>query len=199
MRPHFYWQITRIEVLEFPRYIALRRNEVKDKAPAERTINSWMEGKVAPEPIWADATKDELGTDQKGRTQRQTMALKNVRYRITARVEARTGFRKELSAVNAQFIRRASAGKCFQQPYFGCREFPAYFEYLPEGAPRTPSPAPFDQHLGFMLYDVFDLVSDETDDQTEPFISVFDAHVRRGVLDVPPFGDAGVRKPVRSR
>ena len=33
MRPYFYWQVTRIEVLEPPRYIALRRNEVKDRVP----------------------------------------------------------------------------------------------------------------------------------------------------------------------
>lgn len=194
---YFYWQITRIEMLELPRYIALRRNEVKDKAPAERTIKSWMDGKSPPEPIWADATKDELGTDQKGRTQRQTMALKNVRYRITARIDARSAFRKELPAANAQFLRRAITGKCFQQPYFGCREFPAFFEYLPADAPRVRAPAPFDQHLGFMLYDVFDLAGEETGDQAEPFISVFDAHVRNGVLEVPPYNDARVRKPAR--
>src|SRR5438128_2751296 len=55
IRPYFYWQITRIEVLEMPRFIALRRNEVKDKAPSERTIKTWMSEKAAPEPIWADA------------------------------------------------------------------------------------------------------------------------------------------------
>ena len=197
VRPHFYWQIARIELLEMPRYIALRRNEVKDKAPAERTIKSWMEGKSAPEPIWADGNKDELGTDQKGRTQRQTMALKNVRYRISARIEARSAFRSELPAANAQFVRRAAAGKCFQQPYFGCREFPAFFDYLPTGAPRMPAPVPFDQHLGFMLYDVFDLAGEEAGDHAEPFISVFDARVCNGVLDVPLFSDASVRKPVR--
>ncbi len=197
VRPHFYWQITRIEMLEPPRYIALRRNEVKDKAPAERTIKSWMEGKSAPEPIWADGNKDELGTDQKGRTQRQTMALKNVRYRISARIEARSAFRNELPAANAQFVRRATAGKCFQQPYFGCREFPAFFEYLPKDAPRERPPTSFDQHLGFMLYDVFDLAADETNEQAEPFISVFDAYVRGGVLEVPLYGDARVRKPAR--
>lgn len=199
IRSHFYWQVTRIEVLEMPRYIALRRNEVKDKAPAERTISSWMLGKAPPEPIWADATKDELGTDQKGRTQRQTIALKNVRYRITARIAPRPSFRKDLAAANAQFVRRATAGKCFQQPYFGCREFPAFFAYLPTEAPRTPTPAPFDQHLGFMLYDVFDLDGEETGDEARPFISVFDAHVRKGVLEVPPYDDPRVRTPTRSQ
>jgi CRISPR-associated protein Cas5d len=197
IQSHFYWQVTRIELLEFPRYIALRRNEVKDKAPALRTIASWMSGQSAPEPIWADATKDDLGTDQKGRTQRQTMALKNVRYRITARIEARAALRPELPALNAQFVRRARSGKCFQQPYFGCREFPAYFEYLPGEVPRDRKPVPFDQHLGFMLYDVFDLEAEETGDVANPCISVFDAHVRVGVLEVPPYGDPRVRKPAR--
>jgi CRISPR-associated protein Cas5d len=197
VRRHFYWQVTRIEILEWPRYIALRRNEVKDKAPAEQTIQRWMRGRAAPEPIWADGTKDELGTDQKGRTQRQTMALKNVRYRITARIEPRLDFRRDLPSFHAQFVRRASAGKCFQQPYFGCREFAAYFEYLSGDVPRNGAPVDFDQHLGFMLYDVFDLEADETSDVTQPFISVFDAHVRQGVVEVPPFTDERVRKPPR--
>ena len=34
-------------------------------------------------PIIVDGTKEMLGTDAKGRTQRQTIALKDVRYRIT--------------------------------------------------------------------------------------------------------------------
>lgn len=199
IRPHFYWQVTRIEVLEMPRYIALRRNEVKDKAPAERTIKTWMQGKAPPSPIWADGTKDDLGTDQKGRTQRQTMALKSVRYRIAARIEPRPTFRKDLPAFDAQFVRRATAGKCFQQPYLGCREFPAFFEYLPAGAPRGRPPAAFDQHLGFMLYDVFDLDSEETGEDAQPFISLFDAHVRGGVLEVPHYTDPRVRKPTRRR
>ena len=77
-RTEFRWQIRRIEVLSPPTFIPLRRNEVKDKAP-ERAIQQWMSGKAPPEPLWADGTSEELGTDMKGRTQRQTMALKNVR------------------------------------------------------------------------------------------------------------------------
>ena len=116
IRPYFYWQLTRIEVLEMPRFIALRRNEVKDKAPSERTIKAWMDGKEAPEPIWADAGKDDVGTDQKGRTQRQTMALKSVRYRLTARITPRATHRHELGKLNACFERRAKQGKCFRHP-----------------------------------------------------------------------------------
>ncbi len=197
MRPYFHWQVTRIEVLETPRFIALRRNEVKDKAPGERVIKTWMEGREPPEPIWADGGKDELGTDQKGRTQRQTMALKNVRYRITAHIVPKRRFAGDYGKFNSQFERRAKQGKCFQQPYFGCREFPAFFEYLENASTRAGTPVPFNQNLGFMLYDVFDLRKDTVMDNEPPFITIFDAKVIGGVLEVPRFESDAVKKPAR--
>lgn len=195
MRPYFYWQVTRIEMLEMPRYIALRRNEVKDRVPGAATLSKWMDGREAPQPLWADGGKDELGTDQKGRTQRQTMALKNVRYRLSARIAPKSAFTADWGKMNSQFQRRARAGKCFQQPYFGCREFPAFFEYLENPPPATT--ARFDQHLGFMLYDVFDLSNEVVCEKDKPFISLFDAHVRAGVLEVPTFASDAVKKPSR--
>lgn len=195
MRPYFHWQVTCIEVLEIPRYIALRRNEVKDKAPAERTIKAWMEGREIPEPIWADGGKDELGTDQKGRTQRQTMALQNVRYRVTAQIIPKRGFASDYGKFNSQFERRAKQGKCFQQPYFGCREFPAFFEYVENPAAQRASPVHFDQHLGLMLYDVFDLRKEVVKDNEPPFITLFNVNVVDGVLKVPPFESEAVKKP----
>jgi CRISPR-associated protein Cas5d len=186
MRPYFHWQITCIEVLEMPSYIALRRNEVKGCVPAATTLNKWMDGREIPEPLWADSNNETTG-----RTQRQTMALKNVRYRLTARIEPKSG--NDWGKLNACFQRRARAGKCFQQPYLGCREFPAYFEYLENPVPTAT--APFDQHLGFMLYDVFDLRKEVVRENDRPFITLFDAHVRNGVLEVPAFGSAEVRKP----
>jgi CRISPR-associated protein Cas5d len=55
--------------------------------------------------------------------------------------------------------------------------------------------AALNQHLGFMLYDVFDLSKDAVRDNDKPFITLFDAHIRNGVLEVPPFDSAAVRKP----
>jgi CRISPR-associated protein Cas5d len=92
IRPYFHWQITRIEMLEMPRFIALRRNEVKDKVPGMAKLNKWIDAHEQPEPIWADGAKDDLGTDQKGRTQRQTMALKKVHYRLLARIVPKPAF-----------------------------------------------------------------------------------------------------------
>ncbi len=144
IRPYFHWQVTRIELLEMPRYIALRRNEVKDKVPAERTIKAWIDGREPPAPIWADGGKDELGTDQKGRTQRQTMALKNVRYRLTAQIIPKSGFASDYGKFNACFERRVKQGKCFQQPYFGCREFPAFFEHVETPGANVQPPVALD-------------------------------------------------------
>jgi len=191
IRPYFYWQITRIEVLEMPRFIALRRNEVKGKVPGMPTLNKWMSGKEAPEPLWADGDDETTG-----RTQRQTVALKNVRYRLTARIEPRATHRHELAKLNAVFVRRAKHGKCFQQPYFGCREFPAFFEYVDAETPMSVA-APLNQQLGWMLYDVFDLENEAPGLEGTPFISVFDASVKDGVLDIPHFCSDTVRKPVR--
>jgi CRISPR-associated protein Cas5d len=195
VRPYFHWQVTRVEVLAPPRYIALRRNEVKDRVPGTAVLNKWMRGTANPEPLWGDGGKDELGTDQKGRTQRQTMALKNVRYRLTARIVPKPAFAAERGAMNSQFQRRARAGKCFQQPYLGCREFPAFFEYLDEPVATAQLPIPLDQHLGLMLYDVFDLSRASVKDGEKPFISLFDASLRCGVMEVPPFDSNAVKKP----
>jgi len=195
IRPYFHWQITQIEILELPRFIALRRNEVKDKVPSERTLKGWMKGRDQPQPIWADGGKDELGTDQKGRTQRQTMALKNVRYRLTAQIISKSSVASDYGKFNACFERRAKQGKCFQQPYFGCREFPAFFKYIESPDETIRPPTALDQHLGFMLYDVFDLRKDAVKDTEKPFISLFDAHIRNGVLEVPSFDSAAVKKP----
>lgn len=192
MRPYFHWQVTRIELLEIPRYIAMRRNEVKGRVPGAATLNKWMSGQEQAEPLWADGNDETTG-----RTQRQTMALKNVRYRLTAQIIPKTGFAIDYGKFNACFERRAKQGKCFQQPYFGCREFPAFFEYVESPGANVQPPAALDQHLGFMLYDVFDLRKGAVKDNDKPFISLFDAHIRSGVLEVPSFDSAAVKKPGR--
>ena len=184
----FRWQITKIEVLKLPRYIALRRNETKDKANVK---SAWIDGKENPEPIWADGTKDLVGSD-KGRTQRQTMALKDVRYRIHAKIVPWPRFGDRINGMDAQFERRASSGKCIFQPYFGCREFPAFFE-LTDMLRDVEEPAPLDLDIGLMLYDVFDLSRPGTC-YDKPSISLFKARIRNGVMDVPSYESAAVLK-----
>lgn len=190
----FRWQVTRIEVLTPPAYIALRRNEVKDRI-SEHTVRMWMAGTARPEPLWADGDRGALGTDMKGRTQRQTMALKNVRYRLTAEIRPWPGFASHRVAFDQQFERRASKGKCFCQPCFGCREFPAFFALASSqaAAPSSRAPAPVDVDIGLMLYDVFDL-SRPGSPSDRPAISLFRATIQQGVLAVPEYASDDVLK-----
>jgi CRISPR-associated protein Cas5d len=188
IRPYFYWQMSRIEVFTQPKYVALRRNEVKDKGPSESEVFRWAEGRAEPEPVWADGNE----AKDKGRTQRQTMALKGVRYRLHAHIEPKREFVKDTAKFNEMFRRRASRGQCFQQPYFGCREFPAYFKPVED----CQTPVSWDADLGWMVYDVFDL-GQQSVEGTRPFISLFKATVKGGVLDVPHYLDPAVHKPGR--
>ncbi|MCD6161034.1 MAG: type I-C CRISPR-associated protein Cas5 [candidate division Zixibacteria bacterium] len=189
----FRWQITKIEILKPPSYIALRRNEVKDKI-SEKALVSYMDGKKEPEPIFAD-----LNADTKGRTQRQTMALKNVQYRLHAEIRPWDGFENRLNGMEEQFRRRAKHGKCIYQPYFGCREFPAYFNLVDIDAPPPELSVSDMGDLGWMLYDVFDLSRqyDSRNWQKENFnlsISLFKPEIKNGVLMVPDYESPEVFK-----
>lgn len=191
-KPRFRWHLRVVELLTPPRYLALRRNEVKEKVPAETTLNRWRLGKAEIEPIWADASG---GSDQKGRTQRQTMALKDVRFRLHAEMVVWPQAAGELTSLEAQFRRRAARGQCHSQPYFGCREFPAYFR-LVEDPSQEPPPLELDLDLGWMLYDVFERDRYQ-DSSAAPSVSAFEAKVVRGRLEVPEYSDPRVRKPQR--
>lgn len=187
----FFWQIEAVELLALPRYIALRRNEVKNKAPNERTLKRWMSGAEEADAIWADGGRDDLGTDQEGRTQRQTMALRNVRYRLHAHMCLRREATGDFREMDAQFERRAVDGKCFYQPYLGCREFPAWFST----EMSDERPVSMDMPLGWMVYDIFDLAATNGSD-AEPKISMFQAELKQGVMRLPPYLSSAVRKNI---
>ena len=96
-------------------------------------------------------------------------------------------------AFDEQFVRRASQGKCFHQPALGTRECVAFFRYVESPAGQAAA-AQYSQDLGLMLYDVFDLRRNN-DSDAQPFVSLFRATVRNGVLEVPPFESPSVLKP----
>ena len=179
----FYWQVTKIELLNQPAYIALRRNEVASRAAADRTINQWMEHPERFSPLVADEC----------RQQRQTMALREPAFRIHAHAVARPGFEKSIIAFDRQFQRRAKQGKFFAMPCLGCREFPAFFEYV-DDVEKAVAPADVNLDLGHMLYDVFDL-GKVNDEFAKPHVSVFKAEIKGGVLNVPEYSDLKVKKP----
>lgn len=185
-RHKMWWQIRRIEVLNEPRFVALRRNEVKGRVPSDRTVSGWIIGKSNPEPLWADGTDE--GT---GRTQRQTIALKDVRYRVSAELRTWPGFESQLEEFKSKFVRKAKAGQCLYQPYLGCREFVGFFELI---EPQESMQSNIDLDIGWMLYDVFRLDEPGTN-MSRPSVSLFRATVRSGVIEVPEYSSPEVRKP----
>lgn len=210
-RHEFRWQIDRIEILAEPRYIALMRNEVKEKGPSETEILKWMTDISLIRPVLADAAGDVVpdplpnaprsiqrdwpmqADDKRGRTQRQTMALRDVRYRITAHMVLWPDAPKKLQGYESQFKRRLDRGQNFVQPFFGCREFPAWWS----GECSDTAPVECDLDAGWMLYDVFDLSRPgECTDNAR--VSVFRSVVKKGVVDVPPYESKLVRKGVDS-
>ncbi len=188
-KPVMYWQISRIEILKPVQYIALMRNEVKEKI-SEAAVKKYMKNPSTTEVILADATNDS-GTDTKGRTQRQTMALKNVRYRIHAQVTLYNEKLELRQKIERSFERRAKNGQCFYQPYLGCREFGAYFELLENPATNAYN---ISEDIGLMVYDVFDL-SRPGSSSDAPSISLFEANIKNGVLEIPAYSSSAVKKP----
>lgn len=195
----FWWQAVKIEVLRPIQYIALRRNEMKDKISVPALQKCMAGGDFFP--VVADADSSLLGTDQKGRTQRQTMALKDVAYRLHAKLIPRPEFAGQLTSLETQFIRRAERGKCFYQPSFGCKEFAAYFEPVQDLAVAQASEPAVDvtQDIGLMVYDTFDISAKIPPGGGPPFISLFPASLNHGVIEIPPFESDMVRKPERRK
>ena len=55
----------------------------------------------------------------------------------------------------AMFDNRVSRGRCFMQPYLGCREFScSSFRLIREPEKETQTPISETRDLGFMLYDM---------------------------------------------
>lgn len=168
----FYWQIRRIEVLNPIRYISFKRNEVKS------TVS-----------VKADVESSILYTDE-DRTQRQTQALRDVRYRIAASICPQPGFTGTVEQLYQQALRRIQSGKTFYQPSLGLREFVCYFEE----SDGTRPPIPDSMDLGLMVYDVFDLHDFTVRKKAQPRLSLYHAVMEQGVIRVPPYDSPEVLK-----
>ena len=155
----FYWQVNRIEILNPIQYISFKRNEVKTR------VNNKI--------IYIDEE----------RTQRQTVALKDVRYRIIASIcPGELPIRIDIRN-----------GKCYYQPSLGLREFVAYFEESDGKA----EPADINMDVGLMVYDIFDLQDYEVRKKARPQLSLYHAVVKHGVVEVPAYDSPEVIKEGR--
>lgn len=162
-KPEMRWRIEEIWVLNPIRYFSIVRNEVSSRQ-SERAAASWREHGGG-----YDAAAD--------RTQRHTLALRDVAYVIRAQVELRSGVQSDVAKYRDQFRRRVRDGRCFATPYLGCREFSAAFGE-PTAADR---PLDLTADLGPMLLDI-DYAPDGSGRGTPRF---FQARLEGGVLRVP--------------
>ena len=162
----FNWRINRIEVLNPIRYISFKRNEVKC------TISS--------EPI---STEEE-------RTQRQTVALQDVRYRISASIIPRPAFVGRETQLYEQALRRIRGGKCYFAQSLGLREFVCYFEE----SDGTRQPIQQSMDAGLMVYDLFGPDDVEVTKKMKIRMSLFHAVMENGVIQVPPYDSPEVLK-----
>jgi len=174
-KPEFAWQVEEIAVLCPIRYASIRRNELNARA-SERTAQSWGRSGGG---FFVD-TVDDKGKPTY-RTQRHTLALRDVAYVIRATPEPRSGAAADAAKYRDQFRRRVVQGRCFAMPYLGCREFAAGFAE-PDGTER---PIPVDDDLGRMLLDI----AYEPDRSGRGRPVFFDAALAAGVLRVPPTPD----------
>ena len=165
------WQVTKIEVLNPIKWTSIRRNEVG-----------------------AVASKNPIIIEDK-RQQKNTLALRDVLYRIWAKLvfipvkdRPKEAFAKHQPGDDENpmkyyqmFERRASQGQCFTQPYLGTREFAASWRMV-DTEKETLSPAiPETKDLGIMLYDMD--YSNPKDIQA----MFYRPQMNNGVVIVPPF------------
>lgn len=171
-KPQFRWVVRRIIVLSPIRFQAVRRNEIQDKIPVG-AVKKWMKDPAAFEPYYADAAGREEGSN---RTQRNTVALRDVAYVIEASVHLPKPSETDPPVkFREMFERRLEKGQCFHRPYLGCREFAADFE----PAPAEPRPIDETVEIGRMLYDI---VYDPAGRRP----AFFEARLDRGVLVCDP-------------
>lgn len=167
-KPEFAWRVREIAVLKPIQYTSFMRNEVKTRQ-SERVARRW-------------ATGGGGFTVSDDRTQRNTLALRDVAYVIRADVVPHVAEPGAEAKYRDQFRRRVARGQCFAQPYLGCREFTASFE-APDG---TESPLDMSMDLGRMLLDL-DYEPGRSGNATPRF---FPAMIEVGILRVPPLAEA---------
>lgn len=163
-KPAIRWQITKIEVLNPIKWTTIRRNEVG-----------------------AVASKSPIYIEDK-RQQKNSLILQDVRYRIHAKLVFLPARDRKSEDVKPgenpmkyyqMFERRAKQGQCFTQPYLGCREFSANWEYV-ETVEGRQAPIAEDRDLGIMLYDM-----DFVKNAKNPDAMFYRAKMEHGVIIVP--------------
>ncbi|MGB4371890.1 MAG: type I-C CRISPR-associated protein Cas5c [Dethiobacteria bacterium] len=177
-KPAIKWVIDKIHVLNEIKFDNVRRNEVGGKISAVN-VKRAMKGK--PVLLCQYATEE--------RQQRATLLLRDVAYVIEAhfKMSGEGGPDDTHEKHYAMATRRARRGQCFQQPYFGCREFPAKFRLIEEDEPVPYSVHRGEKDLGWILLDI-----DYSGDELNP--QFFRALMKDGIIEIPRLERGAVAK-----
>ena len=143
--PGIFWYIRRIYVERPIRFTNIRRNEVTKKILAS---DVYAAARGADKSIYINR-REAIG-------QRAATVLRDVSYVVEANftlVPGKMNPGDSEEKFYAIFCNRARRGRCFTQPYFGCREFPASFALVTEDT-LPPQPIAESRDLGVMLYDM---------------------------------------------
>ena len=212
-KPAIRWRIDSIRVLKPIEFTNIRKNEVSGKMVSPS--KALMQGEVASEEgALEEAGGEALDTKKKksdvgifieeNRQQRASLLLKDVAYLIEAHLEVLDNKEKDgtvLACPEAKhldsFLRRAKQGKCFQHPYFGCREYAAHFEVYEEGkVPKQGEDVLVERNkdLGIMFYDWEYVPSKKgkismprRSEKFEAIPHFFRAKMEDGLIKIPPF------------
>ncbi|MFF1790556.1 type I-C CRISPR-associated protein Cas5c [Kitasatospora sp. NPDC058243] len=184
-KPEMQYVIQSIEVLTPIDWINIRRNEVKSVITAPR-IKALR------------ANHRERYDVEQDRDQRNTVALRDVAYRVNTQIVPTRSAKAPAAKYREQLRRRTERGGCFSQPFLGCREFSASFG--PRGSwPGSPAdskagPIERTEELGVMLHSI------RYGDRGQETYHWFRASLDNGVLHVPrrPLGDDEVHMPAGS-
>lgn len=167
-KPAIRWRIDSIRVLNEIKFDTFRRNEVGEKASYANARKAYKGGEQS---LFLDAPDN--------RQQRQTLYLRDVHYVITAHFDL-TQQAGESDTPEKHYniaLRRIRKGQCFNQPYFGCREF-AVRDFREAYTKPTDLSYYYGTtvDLGYMLYDI------DFDNNMSP--QFFRAVMKDGVIDV---------------
>lgn len=167
------WQVTKIEVLNPIKWASIKRNEV---------------GAVASKKAESIFIEDK-------RQQKNTLALRDVRYRLWAKLvyipvkdRPKEAFAKHQPGDDENpmkycqmFERRASHGQCFTQPYLGTRECAALWRLVDVAHESLTAALNESRDLGIMLYDM-----DFESNPRSPEAMFYRPQMHEGVIIVPP-------------
>ena len=164
-KPAIAWKIDSIQVVNEIRFDTFRRNELASKLSYQNAKAAYTKNV----PVYVDVMAD--------RQQRATMYLKDVAYIVTAHFEmtARAGESDTPEKHYNIALRRLRKGQCFNQPYLGCREFPATVSLVEDGSVESYYQDIDRFDLGFMLYDI------DFNNSMEPMF--YRAVMKNGVID----------------